>query len=317
MSEGARAGETVSAVIPLYNKEREIERAVRSVLGQTCPPGELIVVDDGSTDRGASVVQGIGDSRVRLVSQPNGGVSSARNRGVAEARGGVVAFLDADDEWLPGFVETILSLRARHPDAGFWATAFDLVSGPRGERVRLRWSGVPRDPAGGLVADFFRSSMKVPLASASSFAMSKAVFGALGGFPAGVALGEDMALWVRAALAHPVAFSPSVQALYHKDASNRAMNRHRYEGRDTPLTRILEDALASGTMPHARRRSVEKYLAQHLLEIARHAAAGGNGPLARNLLREVLLRHRAFPLRCLRRWVRSYKEPGSRSAAGT
>jgi cellulose synthase/poly-beta-1,6-N-acetylglucosamine synthase-like glycosyltransferase len=113
----------VSVVIPLYNKARHIARAVQSVRGQTWQDFEIIVVDDGSTDGSGDVVRQIADARFRLITQLNGGECAARNRGIAEAACDVVAFLDADDEWLPAFLETVVALRQRFPDCGMYATA--------------------------------------------------------------------------------------------------------------------------------------------------------------------------------------------------
>src|SRR6266446_940152 len=100
----------VSVVIPLYNKVRYIQRALDSVLAQTYTDFEVIVVDDGSTDGGAEVVACCTDRRVRLIRQSNQGPGPARNRGVEEAAGGYVAFLDSDDEWLPAFLERSVDL---------------------------------------------------------------------------------------------------------------------------------------------------------------------------------------------------------------
>jgi len=103
---------TVSVVIPLYNKGKYIERALSSVLAQTFPPLEIIVVDDGSTDDGPEKVEklALANSIITLIKQENRGPGAARNAGLARARGKYIAFLDADDEWLPGFLERGLSM---------------------------------------------------------------------------------------------------------------------------------------------------------------------------------------------------------------
>ena len=140
----------ISVVIPLYNKAAEIGRAVRSVLAQTLPPREVIVVDDGSTDGGADVVERMASSVVRLVRQENRGVSAARNRGIAMASGRYVALLDGDDRWQPQYLEQVWRLIARYPDCGAYGTGFMVDTGGR-----LTVGDTPR--AEGIV-DFFRES---------------------------------------------------------------------------------------------------------------------------------------------------------------
>ena len=124
---------SISVIIPLYNKEREIAGTLRSVLAQTLQPAEIVVVDDGSTDRSAEVVEtvaaGEGGGAIRLVRQSNAGVSVARNRGAAEAQGEYVAFLDADDEWESGFLAEIAALIREFPGCGIYSTAFWVVDG--------------------------------------------------------------------------------------------------------------------------------------------------------------------------------------------
>jgi glycosyltransferase involved in cell wall biosynthesis len=101
---------TVSVVIPLYDKGKYIERALSSVLAQTHSPFEIIVVDDGSTDDGPEKVTGFNDPKIILIRQENKGPGAARNAGLSRAKGKYVAFLDADDEWMPSFLGAGLSL---------------------------------------------------------------------------------------------------------------------------------------------------------------------------------------------------------------
>ncbi len=91
----------VSAIIPAYNRKNYLRRAIDSALAQTVPVDEIIVVDDGSTDGSAELVESLFGDRVRVVRQANTGVAGARRRGIQEARGEWIAFLDSDDEWLP------------------------------------------------------------------------------------------------------------------------------------------------------------------------------------------------------------------------
>src|SRR4051812_43314767 len=105
----------VSVVIPLYHKAPYIDRCLDSVAAQTVTGYEVIVVDDGSTDGGLDLVRARRDPRLRAFSQAHAGEGAARNRGVAMARADWVAFLDADDEWMPGFLEATLQQVAAHP----------------------------------------------------------------------------------------------------------------------------------------------------------------------------------------------------------
>mgnify|MGYP000923891414 CR=1 FL=1 len=297
----------VSVVIPLYNKEAEIGRALRSILAQTVKPAAILVVDDGSTDGGPDVVRSFGDPSITLIRQPNAGPSAARNRGIAAAPTDLVALLDADDRWKPAFLETVLALQARHPGAGLWGTGFALVDDADSKEVPFEFPGIPRGPQGGLVKDFFYSSLKAPLVCASGVIVSRAVLDKVGWFPEGVRLGEDFDLWIRIALEYPVAFQEDPLVIYHKDASNRAMNRERYATRDTCIYRVLTKALAEKQFRYTTARSVKRLLGSHLLEVARSAMANGDIPLARSLIREVWS-YRVWPTRCLRRWIKTYRK---------
>ncbi len=200
----------ISVVIPLYNKEKTVARAVRSVLAQTFQDFEIVVVNDGSTDNSPQVVTGIGDSRIRLVQQANAGVSVARNRGVAEARSEIVAFLDADDEWLPEFLEAVRGLAEAHPGSEMFATSYFKV-GFDGQRRPAAASETD-------LSDYFRvASSSEPPIHASAVAVKKRALEAIGGFPVGVHSGEDLLTWARLVVRAPVAYRAEPLSVFHRN----------------------------------------------------------------------------------------------------
>ncbi|WP_290541293.1 glycosyltransferase family A protein [Alistipes sp.] len=206
---------TISVVIPLYNKQREIGEAVRSALAQTRLPQEIIVVDDGSTDEGAQVVRAIASPLVRLVKQANAGVCSARNRGIEEATGEYIALLDADDVWEPGFLAEIVAMIREFPGCGLYCTAFNVVSD----------DGIfpaPTPSQRGIVANFFRESAHRYIAIPSASCIPRCVFDNVGLFPLGMKIAEDLHMWIRIARRYPVCFSPERLVRYSRVASNRS-----------------------------------------------------------------------------------------------
>ena len=119
----------ISVVIPLYNKEPIIKKCLYSVLSQDCDDYEIVIVNDGSTDRSAEIVKGFGDSRIRFIEQENGGPSKARNTGVKNAAGEWIVFLDADDELLPGALKYFSSLIRLHCVYDFFACPYYCNNG--------------------------------------------------------------------------------------------------------------------------------------------------------------------------------------------
>lgn len=126
---------TVSAIIPTYNRGHLVGRALVSALHDLGPQDEVLVIDDGSTDNTEQVVQQLRDERVRYIRQTHSGAGAARNRGVQEATGDLIAFLDSDDEWLPGKTDIQRRYMAARPDVLFCFT--DLARDFRGRRRAL------------------------------------------------------------------------------------------------------------------------------------------------------------------------------------
>ncbi len=222
----------ITVIIPLYNKEAEIERTVRSVLGQRTLPKEVIVVDDGSTDRSAEIIGRIGDPLIRLIRQENRGVSAARNRGLREATTPWVALLDGDDTWREGYLEEICRLMERYPGCGAYATGFEILN--RGE---LTPANCPTSEG---PVDFFREAMRRYVLIPSTTTLNRELVLSLGAFPEGMRMGEDQHLWTRLARTAAVAFSPKCEVIYSRSASNRSATLWRPEQCATSLEALYD-----------------------------------------------------------------------------
>lgn len=276
----------VSVVIPLYNKEDYVYRAIKSVLGQTFGDFELIIVNDGSTDRSPVIVRGYADPRIRLIDQDNHGVSAARNRGIAEARAQLIAFLDADDEWLPDFLMTIVGLTRRFPQAGAYATASEIHM-PSGTVSRLVCEGFSGRHVEGIIENYCRAALLGYQLSSSAVAVPRHVFERVGGFPIGEHLGEDGHMWLRIALCYPIAYSASVCSVYHREAEGRScVNRNVKSGaRDNfQLVELATEAISSGLIRDAEKKYLQEYCAKHTIAAASDHVLWGRGGVARALL---------------------------------
>jgi glycosyltransferase involved in cell wall biosynthesis len=233
-----------SVIIPLYNKEAEIERTLRSVLAQSYAPLEIVVVDDGSSDRSAAIVEAIGSPLIRLIRQANAGETAARNRAMAEAVGDYFALIDADDEWREGFLGEIASMITDFPDCGLYSTGFDIIDN-NGEHP------AHSPQVRGVVEDFFRESMTTYVSIPSASVIPRGVFETVGGFPEGMRLGGDQYMWVKIARRYAVCFSPARLVKYYMVASNRSVAIYRpevteysFEELYDPTNRWLDEYIA-------------------------------------------------------------------------
>ena len=219
----------VSAVIPLYNKADYIGRALDSVFAQSFTDYELIVVDDGSTDGGGDIVRAYSDPRLRLVCQENAGPGSARNRGLREARGALVAFLDADDEWLPEFLaKAVYYLRDNEDVAAFTQGYHNTRVAP--ETISAMWDErgvvdgkyrIGHEPCSAQFAVWLMNYM-----SPWSTVARKPVLLRYGGFfdRWKCLFAEDSYLWLQVLLNEVVAITRDEQVLFHSEASSLSYN---------------------------------------------------------------------------------------------
>lgn len=204
----------ISVIIPLYNKADSISQALDSVLAQSYQDFEVVVVDDGSTDGGAAVVERYADPRIRLVRQANAGVSAARNKGIAEARGEHVAFLDADDVWMPGFLEEIAALQREYPKCRAQATNYIFNSnGVKSPTILRR---LPFKGELGVLTNYFEvASCSHPPVWTSAVCIERVLLQEIGGFPVGIKSGEDLLTWARIAVRTQWAYSMRALAQYN------------------------------------------------------------------------------------------------------
>ena len=124
----------ISVIIPAYNAQDFIQKALDSVLAQSYSHYEVLIVNDGSTDNTEALVKTYHDPRVKLISQSNGGLSNARNTGIKNAKGNYLAFLDADDYWIAEKLEKQIEILRRHPEVSFCSTQ-TRVETPEGDFI--------------------------------------------------------------------------------------------------------------------------------------------------------------------------------------
>lgn len=206
--------EFISVIIPLYNKEKYILRSVNSVLNQTHENFELIIVNDGSTDNSVNIINEINDNRIKIINQQNLGVSVARNNGVLNSKYNLIAFLDADDEWQPNFLETVLNLKNKYNDAKLFATGYMRIE--KNNIIINPFNGIPRKEWEGYI-DLFKCSFKNMVITSSSVLIYKNILFDIGGFPKGIKYGEDQYVWYQIALKYKIAFSNKVCVKYYRN----------------------------------------------------------------------------------------------------
>jgi len=195
-----------SVVIPVYNGEKFIARAIDSVLAQTMPAFEIIVVNDGSRDGTAEVLAAYGD-RIRVISIPNGGVANARNMGIKAVRGDFVAFLDADDIWVPEKLAKQLEAFKRYPEVGFSCCNFLTFNKWSGEKV-AHFAHLPESLGLNFDEPLQRSAVEVLVdtnfvGTCSNVIIKKSVLDKVGLFNTAYRQAEDFDLWLRCALVTP------------------------------------------------------------------------------------------------------------------
>ena len=255
--------QTISVVIPLYNKRDYIVRTVESVLNQSYDHLELIIVNDGSTDDSLEQLNSLQDSRIKIITQANAGEGAARNKGLKAANHEWIAFLDADDSWEPDFLRCITQMLDAHPDIELCATGYKIRGPNDAETV-----GDLNASEFELQDNYFALSFenKLPFC-ASSVAIKRETLIACGGFAEDEAMGADQDLWCRLLTDRSFALHRYPHATYHQDASGRECNNNILRG-ELPFSARLQKRIDQDCVPEHRIADAKRYIAAHLLHVA-------------------------------------------------
>ncbi len=264
-------GFDVSVVIPTHDRRDLVGRAIDSVLGQSLPPAEVIVVDDGSGDGTADWLQRAYPQVRLLALSQNRGVSHARNRGIEAAGGDWIAFLDSDDEWLPDKLAAQREALSGDPGARFCHTDERWVR--NGVRVNPRHRHRKR---GGRI---FSACLPMCVVSPSSVLMHRTLFDEVGLFDESLPACEDYDLWLRICLRHPALLVDRPLLVKYGGHADQLSRRH--WGMDRFRVLALEKLLAGDLANDAERAEVEAVLVEKLRILAAGAARRGRDEAAR------------------------------------
>lgn len=270
----------ISVVVPLYNKGPYVEQAIDSILRSRHPVHEVLVIDDGSSDDGPARVAALGAECVRLIAQPHAGVAAARNRGIREATGDYVAFLDADDYWSPDYLPAIADLIERYPYCGMYATHFyyfrddGLRQVPQLRAIKPGAQRIDRFFELWSRGTFFCTcSVVVPLACLRESGIR---------FPEGEQHGEDQDVWFRLGERWPVGYLPAALVGYRMGVPGSLARS--FAGDELPCVQRLAQRFRANAIAAEHRKGVRRIIAVTRLVIAQHLLATGERRRAARLL---------------------------------
>lgn len=280
---------TVSVVMPVYNVEAYVAEAVESVLAQTYADFELIIVDDGSTDRSIEICLGFADERVRIVRQADRGLAGARNTGILAARGRYVAFLDSDDRWLPEKLALHVIHLDTNPDLGVSFSPSRFIDRD-GRAMRLKQvpklDGISasdifcRNPIGNGSAPVIRRSDLDRVAFAHPAEAGRTCY-----FDESLRQSEDIEMWLRLAVVGESRFAGIAPALTEYRVGGGGLSSQvvrQYQSWEQVVERLSGYAgdFAARHLPRARSYQL-RYLARRAVQLGDHS-------MAMTLLREAM-----------------------------
>ncbi|OIP68988.1 MAG: glycosyl transferase family A, partial [Oscillatoriales cyanobacterium CG2_30_40_61] len=225
----------ISVVIPVYNGEKTIQKTIESVLKQTWQDFELIVINDGSQDATLEILSSIQDPRLQILSYDNAGLASSRNRGIDQAQGEFISFLDADDLWTSDKLEAQFQALQEHPEAAVaysWTDYIDQLSQflHSGRHITINGNVYQH-----LLVNNFLENGSNPL-------IRKQALNQVGKFDTSLKAGEDWDMWLRLAVHYQFVAVPLPQILYRVSADSMSSQ---IKNQEIECLKVIEKAFKS------------------------------------------------------------------------
>ena len=286
-----------SVVMPAYDTAATVEGAIRSVLEQSEPRFELLVVDDGSRDDTADRAERVADPRVRVVRQENLGAAAARNEGIRRSAGRLVAFIDSDDFWLPGYLAGMSALFERDPDVGLLYTDAWVLD-PSSLRVAtesaMHWQRPPDPPPAS--AEAFLEQLLDRNFVYSATVVPRAIFERLGAFDESLRAAIDYEMWLRiVAAGYRAACLPGLNCVYRRDRPGSiSADRSKVLA---SLVDVYERVAGNGRVAGARRAQAARRAEEIRRELDAFRFPATSGARWRRVVRPAIVRARNVVLR--------------------
>ncbi|MCF6130448.1 glycosyltransferase [Flavobacterium sp. AS60] len=236
-----------SVIIPVFNKEKFVAKTIKSVLSQTFTDFEIIILNDGSTDKSEQEILSVTNERIHYFFKQNEGVAKARNFGIEKATGEYLCFLDADDYWYDNFLETMNQYIQKLPNEKVFASAIEIETGKK--IIRAQYSFQQKGDYE--IVNYFEASQKEAVLWTSSVCIHKEVFEKCGTFDEQLKISEDTDLWIRIGLQYQVVFIWSILARYVFDENSISRN----------LNYIFEDVFFEKyVLEEKKNQALKKYM---------------------------------------------------------
>ncbi len=244
-----------SIIIPLYNKEQSIRNTISSILKQTYDNFEIIVIDDGSTDNSLAIVKEINDSRIKVFSKKNGGVSSARNYGINKAKGTYILFLDADDILLSNSLSVYYDLIMKYPNIKVFTTNFNII-GTDGSI----YTHCKKTKTSTIASPYRELYLRKIYIRTGNTLIHSSCFDEIGSFNENLSCYEDLEFNIRLLDSFQVAYSPEVTFIYIREHSNLSTTNMNFNNQFISVAKIDDGSFY-------KKLFISEHITQYLIKL--------------------------------------------------